>query len=522
MLVTPHEVDYNEMRDTLQRETSIMKFDAINGTNDGKGVVQIRLDNLPRAVLETSGSYLNFTYAGSINTAAAGFLGQINSSQAGAVACLDKVELISESNSVTVQEHVARINTMNDINSTSSSSAQNKTITEQGGSLFNRATYVISAAQAAIADHNINAAALINATALVFADVSSIAVGQVAFNATSAKFTAGSFLVTAINAGTKTVTISTGLTAAAASGANFKFFNAAVNNGSIAIPEQRASIRLPNIMSCDEGIPCGMLKSHLTLQLTFKSDPRDVYHNPLANIAVKLSGGTMSYSNINYCAPVSVYDQTAWNVITSNAKANGNGAMCMFSGVESRATQHIISVAQLTSTATQIIRLSNNRFRSLRAMKHASFNPQVSGEYDINQAVIAEDKFRIRIDGEQIPRNADVSNLNEMIALVSGISSPYDAGIIYNQLNVALTNKNTRSVSASVNRENYLRGLAGINLEAFPDSESISGRDTSNSSSQLLLTFNGAASPTNMNLLCVSEYDCIYVIDENGIMSSSH
>ena len=196
--------------------------------------------------------------------------------------------------------------------------------------------------------------------------------------------------------------------------------------------------------------------------------------------------------------------------------------MCMFSGVESRATQHIISVAQLTSTATQIIRLSNNRFRSLRAMKHASFNPQVSGEYDINQAVIAEDKFRIRIDGEQIPRNADVSNLNEMIALVSGISSPYDAGIIYNQLNVALTTKNTRSVASSVNRENYLRGLAGINLEAFPDSESISGRDTSNSSSQLLLTFNGAASPTNMNLLCVSEYDCIYVIDENGIMSSSH
>ena len=38
MLVTPHEVDYKEMRDTLQRETSIMKFDAINGTNDGKGV----------------------------------------------------------------------------------------------------------------------------------------------------------------------------------------------------------------------------------------------------------------------------------------------------------------------------------------------------------------------------------------------------------------------------------------------------------------------------------------------------
>ena len=522
MLVTPHEVDYKEMRDTLQRETSIMKFDAINGTNDGKGVVQIRLDNLPRSVLETSGSYLNFTYSASITTASVGFLGQINSSEAGAVACLDKVELISESNSVTVQEHVARINTMNDINSTSSSSAQNKTITEQGPSLDKRSTYVVVAAPTAIADHNINAAALVNATDIVFSDVSAIAVGQVAHNPTSAPFQAGNFLVTAINTGTKTVTLSSGLTAAAASGANFKFYNASVLATSVAVAEQRACVRLPNIMSCDEGIPVGMLKSHLTLQITFKSDPRDVFNNILADTAVKLSGGTMSYTNINYCSPVSVYDQTAWSVLTSNAKANGNGAMCMWSGVESRATQHILSIAQLGSTATQIIRLSNNRFRSLRAMKHASFNSQVGGEYDVNQCVISEDKWRIRIDGEQIPRNADVSNLNEMVALVSGISSPYDAGIIYNQLNSTYTLKNERSVASSVSRQTYKRGLCGIDLQAFPDSQSISGKDTSNSSSQLLLTFNGGSSPINMNLIAVSEYDVIYIIDDNGIMSSSH
>ena len=518
MLVTPHEVDYNEMRDTLQRETSIMKFDAINGTNDGKGVVQIRLDNLPRAVLETSGSYLNFTYAGAVTAASVGFLGQINSSQAGAVACIEKVELISESNSVTVQEHVARINTMNDINSTSSSSAQNKTITEQGGNLYNRATYAITSAPAGVAIAT-TAAAVSGATTLVLASVAGIAVGYVVHETTIAPFTASGYEITNITG--LTITFNTPLALAAPNPTTFTFYNF-VNGGSIAVPQQRACVRLPNIMSCDEGIPVGMLKSHLTLQITFKSDPRDVYHNPLPNIAVKLSGGTMSYTNINYCCPVSVYDQTAWGVLSSNAKSNGNGAKCMFSGVESRATQHILSIAQLTSTATQIIRLSNNRFRSLRAMKHASFNPQVSGEYDINQCVISEDKWRIRIDGEQIPRNADVSNLNEMVALVSGISSPYDAGIIYNQLTATLTTKNARSVAASVSRENFLRGLCGINLQAFPDSESISGKDTSNSSSQLLLTFNGAAAATNLNLLCVSEYDVIYIIDDNGIMSSSH
>jgi len=407
---------------------------------------------------------------------------------------------------------------MNDINSTSSSSAQNKTITEQGGSIYNRATYNIIAAPTQT-DITTTAAALVGATSLVLTTVAGIAVGYVVHQTTIAPFTASGYEITNI-AGT-TITFNTPLALAAASGVVFTFFNK-VNSGSIAVPQQRACVRLPNILSCDEGIPLGMLKSHLTLQLTFKSDPRDVYYNPLPNIAVKLSGGTMSYTNINFCSPVSVYDQTAWNVITSNAKANGNGAKCMFSGVESRATQHVLSIAQLSSTSQQIIRLSNNRFRSLRAMKHASFNAQVGGEYDTNACIITEDKWRLRIDGEQIPRNADVSNLNEMIALVSGVSSPFDAGIIYNQLNVALTTKNARPVATTVSRENFLRGLTGINLQAFPDSESISGKDTSNSSSQLLLTFNGTVSPQNMNLICLSEYDCLYIIDDDGILSSSH
>jgi hypothetical protein len=65
------------------------------------------------------------------------------------------------------------------------------------------------------------------------------------------------------------------------------------------------------------------------------------------------------------------------------------------------------------------------------------------------------------------------------------------------------------------------RGVSGISLETWAETDSISGLDVSESDTEVLLNLSAAAAEASLSLCFVSTYDVIYVINELGVLSAS-
>ena len=89
-------------------------------------------------------------------------------------------------------------------------------------------------------------------------------------------------------------------------------------------------------------------------------------------------------------------------------------------------------------------------------------------------------------------------------------------------MNSVGTALNYRQVLPAATRVVSARGVIGLNLETWSESDAVSGLDTTQSDTEANISTNGATAVSNSQLCFVSTYDTVYVLNAEGILSASY
>lgn len=282
-----------------------------------------------------------------------------------------------------------------------------------------------------------------------------------------------------------------------------------------------------NILSfLGDGCMCPIFAiKNLQLQIEFENDVRVSYVGQKDAVTASknctITGGTNTFSNVSYCAPVVTMDDSS---MESVIKENGFGSKnVMWSGVN-----HHVSVIQL-STAEQNATLDNltklvpaNRFTSLKNITLGAFDsPDANGQTDLCIPRISVNSLQYRINGNEYPQQK-IDTVSKCVQNTIACYSTNSNSVGTTFMNSVGTALNYRQVLPAATRVVSARGVIGLNLETWSESDAVSGLDTTQSDTEANISTNGATAVSNSQLCFVSTYDTVYVINDTGILSASY
>tara|TARA_R110000851_G_scaffold30691_2_gene83643 strand:+ start:545 stop:1930 length:1386 start_codon:yes stop_codon:yes gene_type:complete len=277
------------------------------------------------------------------------------------------------------------------------------------------------------------------------------------------------------------------------------------------------------ILAClgESTLPIFGLKNGIELQIEFESEVRLSYAGLFdATLATTITGGTNSFSNISYVCPVIEFEDSSMEAIVSR---NGFGSKdVMWSGVGHHSS--IVNLTKAEQIAGGLVTklVANNRFKSLKSLHIGAFDaPSIgSGRGSYNTPKIPFSSIQYRMNGLEYPVNK-IDTISKVVQNTISCHSNNSNSVGSTFMKVTDTALNYRQSTNAGAIASVPRGVSGISLETWAETDSISGLDVSESDTEVLLNLSATAAEASLSLCFVSTYDVIYVINELGVLSAS-
>ena len=284
------------------------------------------------------------------------------------------------------------------------------------------------------------------------------------------------------------------------------------------------------ILAClGEGMmPIFAQKNGIELQIQFETDARLSYvgrYGPggTGSAPTTISSGTSTFTNISYVAPIIEFDNSSMDAIIAK---NGFGSRdVMWSGVGYHANTQQLTITNQNSTGLVSTLLANNRFKSLKSLHVGAFdNPSVGdGRGDLNVPRIPFTSIQYRMNGLEYPINRidTIGKVVQNTISCHSNNSPSVGSTLMKINETALNYRQSATVAAEATSQK--RGVCGLSLETWAETDSISGLDVSQSDTEALINMTSQADATAaLTIVFVSTYDVIYVINDQGVLSASY
>jgi len=282
-----------------------------------------------------------------------------------------------------------------------------------------------------------------------------------------------------------------------------------------------------NILSfLGDGCMCPIFAiKNLQLQIEFESDVRVSFLGtkdavtPAKNCTI--TGGTNTFSNVAYCAPVVTMDDSSMEAVI---KENGFGSRnVMWSGVNHHVSVLQLSVAEQNATLDNLTKLvPANRFTSLKNITLGAFDsPEATGQIDLCIPRISVGSLQYRINGNEYPQQK-IDTISKCVQNTIACYSTNSNSVGTTFMNSVGSALNYRQALPTGTQVLSARGVIGLSLETWSESDAVSGLDTTQSDTEALVSTNGATAISNSQLCFVSTYDTVYVVNAEGILSASY
>ena len=264
-------------------------------------------------------------------------------------------------------------------------------------------------------------------------------------------------------------------------------------------------------------VPIGELKGSVEIQVQFINDIREAV---VAKYGSTITSATAEFINVCYVAPIIKLDQSSYDAVVQE---NGFGKKnIMFSGVGHHCSTQLLTIAQQNTNAEYTLLVPNNRFSSLRHLHVGGFYSQsANNQEDKCIPRIPISTLQYRMNGKEYPQqrlDTLPKCLNNTLACNSSVNNSVGTTLM-NSKGTTLNNRQAILGGA----ETYAnRGVVGLSLETFNDTESVSGINVSQSDTEALVSTNGATAVSDSVLAFVSTYDVVYIINDQGVLSSSY
>mgnify|MGYP003627492016 FL=1 len=265
-------------------------------------------------------------------------------------------------------------------------------------------------------------------------------------------------------------------------------------------------------------LPMFALKNGLELQIEFETDSRLSYQ---CIFGTTITQASTIFTNISYVAPVIEFEDSSIDEII---KSNGFGSRdVMWSGVGYHASLIQWPVTQQSAAGTYTALVPNNRFTSLKNLHMGAFNSVSLGAgVDDNMLPrIPVKSLQYRMNGQEYPIQK-IDTLPKAVQNTIACHSNNSNSVASTLMKKGSTILNFRQIAPVGTIIDYQRGVIGLNLETWAETDSISGIDVSESDTEVLLESSGASATQPSTICFVSSYDVVYVVNDQGVLSASY
>jgi len=458
--VLNNELIYNEEDLPLQSHRRIAEFENNRGNLNGGGTAYIKIPNLRNGVLDCSGAFVKFTVQSSL-----------------------------------IGTNLPHTNAANALKS-----QETLVLSEQGAVSFIRKIDIFSNSALVASIDQANKLAAI------------LSVSNNGLNSQNAKSICDGSSLSANGDLIGNVIVDT-----------YGSFTSTSNTGvSTKTPEMTFCIN-NGILAClgESTMPIFALKNGIELQIEFESEVRVSYAGLFdAALPTTITGGTNSFSNISYVCPVIEFEDSSMEAIVSR---NGFGSKdVMWSGVGHHSS--IVNLTKAEQTAGGLVTklVANNRFKSLKSLHIGAFDaPSIGlGRGSYNTPKIPFSSIQYRMNGLEYPINR-IDTVSKVVQNTISCHSNNSNSVGSTFMKVTDTALDYRQDANAAAIASVPRGVSGISLETWAETDSISGLDVSESDTEVLFNLKAAVALASLSLCFVSTYDVIYVVNELGVLSAS-
>lgn len=267
--------------------------------------------------------------------------------------------------------------------------------------------------------------------------------------------------------------------------------------------------------------PISAIKN-LRLEVEFEDDVRQSFIGSVgAGVAnCTITGGTNTFSNVAYCCPVVELDDSSMEAVI---KENGFGSKnVLWSGINHHSSTVQLSITDQATANENISKLiPANRFTSLKHITLGAFDsPDVQGQTDLCIPRISVASLQYRINGNEYPQNK-IDTVSKCIQNTIACHSTNSNSVGTTFMDLATT-LNYRQKLPTALIANAPRGVIGLSLETWSESDAVSGLDTTQSDTEAMMSTISSAAVSASQLTFVTTYDTVYVINAEGVLSASY
>ena len=273
-------------------------------------------------------------------------------------------------------------------------------------------------------------------------------------------------------------------------------------------------------------LPINAIPRGIRMEIDFESEARLSY---VAFDGSTITSGINTFSNIKYSCPVIELDDSSMNAVNQE---NGFGQKdVMWSSVNHRLSRVNWKIAEITAGGVSNLLVPAIRYTSLKSIVLGAFDTFGATSInvtDFNIPKISWNSLQYRMLGQDYPlqkMDTLAKMVQNTIACYSNISNSVGSTLM------TATGKGGVNEGTELNYKQlatlasdytyYPRGVCGINLESWAESDAISGLDVSHSDCEVLIGSDGVAPTFNSDLCFLSTFDTIYIINSQGVLSSS-
>lgn len=264
-------------------------------------------------------------------------------------------------------------------------------------------------------------------------------------------------------------------------------------------------------------MPISQLKNGCEIQIQFINDPREAI---VMRYGHTCTSATCEFLNVAYVAPIVQLDQSSYDAVVRD---NGFGSRnVIWSGVGYHCSTQQLTSAQQSAAGDYTLLVPNNRFSSLRHLHVGGFyNQSATSQEDQCLPRIPFNTLYYRMNGREYPQNR-IDTLGKVVLNTVSCNSSVNNSVGTTLMSSTGTTLSDRQAVLGGFQTYAPRGVVGLSLETFNDTESISGICVSNTDTEAILGLSGDAATFDSTLGFLSTYDVLYVVSPEGVLSSSY
>ena len=291
------------------------------------------------------------------------------------------------------------------------------------------------------------------------------------------------------------------------------------------MPMMSASLPLLGILG-SANIPLSQITGGLTIHITWTNRIRNFIYglattaNPVEIIE---SDSSFNFTNVSFEAEITTMDDSS--ELEIEKENNFKSEPTMWSDVQYYATPHTYSAIDLSTTQQIATLIPSMRWTSLQSLYVAAFDTKTIGSdvsaTPMNLPHIFFDEWRVRIGGIEYPKNwIDTlpQIVNHTITCYSNVSQSVVGGLMV--ADFTTSNYRTPVTGATIPDAND-RGVAGLNLESFPQILANSGLNTKTIDTEFQARFVSTLATTQpLTAYFLSVHNVVYTISD-GVLRVS-